>query len=74
MKMAKVITLKIKMSKKVYMSMVITVDPEVTPEMVCIMCGINSKLLMKSETSEIMPLPDALELSASKKRAIGMHC
>ena len=55
--MAKVITLKIKMSKKVYMSMVITVDPEVTPEMVCIMTGIRGKQV-KSETSEIMPLPD----------------
>ena len=72
MKMAKVITLKIKMNKKFRMILVITVDPEVTPEMVCIMCGINSKLLMKSESSEIMPLPDALALSASKKRALGI--
>ena len=72
MKMAKVITLKIKMNKKFRMILVITVDPEVTPEMACIMCGINSKLLMKSESSEIMPLPDALALSASKKRALGI--
>lgn len=59
------------MSKKFYASLVVTVDPEVTPEMVCIMTGIRGKQV-KSETSEIMPLPDALALSASKKRALGI--
>ncbi len=71
MTMAKVITLKIKMSKKYYASLVVTVDPEVTPEMVCIMAGIRGKQV-KSEISEIMPLPEALDLSASKKRALGI--
>lgn len=71
MSMAKVITLKFKMSKKLYANLVVTVDPEVTPEMVCIMAGVHGKLV-KSETSEIMPLTKALALSASKKRALGI--
>ena len=72
--MAKVITLKIKMSNEYTMFVITTVDPEVTPEMFCRVYGINSKLLKKSESSEIMPLPAALVLSASKKCALGIRC
>ena len=71
MKKAKVITLKVKMSKNRFASLVVTVDPSVTPEMVYTLSGIRGKLI-KSETSKTMPLPLALAHSFRLRMKLGI--
>ena len=68
---AKVITLKIKMNNKYTMNVVTTVDPAVTPEMVCRMYGLRGKVV-SAVTSEIMPLPFAMFHSYQLKVKLGI--
>lgn len=56
---AKVIKMTVKLNKDRFATMVVTVGPAITPEMVYRMSGAPGKL-MKTEVSEIMPLPAAL--------------
>ena len=70
-KMAKVITVNIKMNRKQTMTIVTAVDPIVTPEMVCRMAGIRGQLV-SSEVSNIMPLPMALDYSRNMQKKIGI--
>lgn len=68
---AKVITLKIKMNNKYSMNLVTTVDPAVTPEMVCRMYRLRGQVV-STITSEIMPLPFALYHSEKLKAKLGI--
>ncbi len=61
-KMAKVITMNIKLNHKHMLKIVTTVDPIVTPEMACRMYGIHGKMV-SSEVSNVMPLFTALDYS-----------
>ncbi len=70
-RMAKVITLKIKLNSKHLMKIVTTVDPSVTPEMVCSTYGIRG-IMMSSEESNIMPLPFALNHSYNLQKQLGI--
>lgn len=70
-KMAKVITMSIKMNRKHVMKIVITVDPIITPEMACSMFGIRGQLV-NSEVSYIMPLPLALNYSSMLQKKLGI--
>ena len=71
MKMAKVITMNIKLNNNGVMNLVTTVDPSVTPEMFLSVYKVNGKL-MKSETSMVMPLPYALAYSHSIMAKFGI--
>ena len=70
-KMAKVITMSIKLNRKHVMKIVTTVDPVVTPEMACSMYGIRGHLV-NSEVSSIMPLPMALDYSYRLQKKLGI--
>ena len=70
-KMAKVITMNIKLNHKHMLKIVTTVDPVVTPEMACRMYGIRGELL-SSEVSNIMPLFTALDYSYRLQKKMGI--
>ena len=67
LKMAKVITMKVEMNSKYFMNIVTTVDPIVTPEMAFRMYGLKGRII-KSEETNVMPLPVALLHSANLQK------
>ena len=71
MRMAKVITMNIKLDNNCVMKLVTTVDPSVTPEMFLSRYKGSGKL-MKSETSMVMPLPYALAYSYDMMAKVGI--
>ena len=70
-KMAKVITMNIKLNHKHMLKIVTTVDPIVTPEMACRMYGIHGKMV-SSEVSNVMPLFTALDYSYKLQKEMGI--
>ena len=72
-KMAKVITMNIKLNHKHMPKIVTTVDPIVTPEMACRMYGIRGQLV-SSEVSNVMPLFTALDYSYKLQKKMGIIC
>lgn len=70
-KMAKVVTLRIKLNKKREMRLVTTVDPSVTVEMILHVYGLRGTVL-SSEESDIMPLPFAMNHSYNLQKQFGI--
>lgn len=70
-KMAKVISLKVKLSKHRIMNIVTAVDPSVTPEQVYSMCGVGGKIVSAEVTKE-MPLFMALFESQKQQKQLGI--
>ena len=70
-KMAKVITMKTKVNDNLFMNMVTTVDPIVTPEMAQLMYGVPGHIV-KSEESNEMPLPFALDYARRQRAKLGI--
>ena len=67
---AKVITMKVELKKNRILELVTTVDPIVTPEMAFRMYGLPGRII-KSEETNVMPLPFALAHSANLQRKLG---
>ena len=70
-KLAKVITMKVELNKNRIMELVTTVDPIVTPEMAFRLYGLRGRII-KSEETNVMPLPFALAHSANLQRKLGI--
>ncbi len=71
MKMAKIISMKVELKNKNILDLVTTVDPIATPEMVFRMVGMPGRII-KSEETDIMPLPLALARSMKMQRKLGI--
>ena len=71
-KMAKVITMKVQISKDLLLNLVTTVDPIVTPEMTKKMYGIPGHVIHSEETST-MPLPFALNCAYHQRKLLGIE-
>lgn len=67
MKNAKVIKMTVKLNKDKFATMVVTVDPAVTPEMLYRMSGAPGKIV-RTEGSEIMPLFTAMRYSHKMRK------
>ena len=70
-KMAKVITMEIKLNGEHILKIVTTVDPSVTPEIAYHMYGLRGHII-KSEETNVMPLPFALAHSYNLQKKIGI--
>ena len=70
-RMAKVITLRIRLNSKHEMKIVTTVDPSMSPEMVCRSYGVRG-IMISSEESNVMPLPFALNYSYRLQKQMGI--
>ena len=68
---AKVITLKVQMSKKKFANIVTAVDPSVTPELLYRVCGLRGKIVSAEETKAML-LPFALFQSFKTKVKLGI--
>lgn len=73
MKMAKVITMTVKLNNENILELVTTVDPIVTPEMAFRMYRLHG-CIIKSEETNTMPLPFALVHSFNLQRELGIVC
>ena len=71
MTLAKVITMKTKVNNNLFIKMVTTVDPIVTPEMAQLMYGVPGRII-KSEESNEMPLPFALDYARRQRAKLGI--
>ena len=71
MKMAKVITMKVELDKNRVMELVTTVDPIVTVEMVSRVYGLRGRIV-KSEETNVMPLPFALDCAYRQRNMLGI--
>ncbi len=71
-KMAKVITMKVQIAKDQLFTLVTTVDPIVTPEMTRAMYGISGRVI-KSEETNAMPLPFALDCACHQRKLLGIE-
>ncbi len=69
--MAKVITMKTKVSKDLMYLMVTTVDPSVTPAMAKLMYGLPGSII-SAEESNSMPLGFALDCSRRQREKLGI--
>ena len=69
--LAKVITMKTKVNNNLFMQMVTTVDPIVTPEMAKLMYGVPGRII-KSEESNKMPLTFALDYARRQRAKLGI--
>lgn len=68
---AKVINMKVQVSKKKFANIVTAVDPSVTPELLYRVCGLRGKIVNVEETKP-MPLPFALFQSFRMKVKLGI--
>ena len=69
--LAKVITMETKINNNLFMKMVTTVDPSVTPEMAQLMYGVPGHIT-KSEESNEMPLTFALDYARRQRAKLGI--